>query len=52
MPRHLIKLQKIRDKEKILEAGRKKKDINYGKTKIQMTEDFSSENMEANIRRQ
>ena len=47
-PRHiLIKLTKIKDKEKILEAARKKKQITYKGTLIRLSADFSTETLQA-----
>ena len=43
-PRHiLIKLTKIKDKEKILKAAREKKQITYKGTPIRLSADFSAE---------
>ena len=43
-PRHiLIKLTKIKDKEKILKAAREKKQITYKGTPIRLLVDFSAE---------
>ena len=43
-PRHiLIKLTKIKDKEKISKAAREKKQITYKGTKIRPSADFSTE---------
>ena len=47
-PRHiLIKLTKIKDKEKILEAAREKKEITYKGTLIRLLADFSTETLQA-----
>ena len=47
-PRHIvIKLTKIKDKEKILEAARKKKQITYKGTLIRLLADFSTETLQA-----
>ena len=47
-PRHtLIKLTKIKDKEKILKAAREKKQITYKGTPIRLLEDFSAETLQA-----
>ena len=43
----LIKLTKIKDKEKILKAARKKKQITYKGTPIRSSEDFSAEILQA-----
>ena len=43
-PRHiLIKLTKIKDKEKILKAAREKKQVTYKGTPIRLSADFSAE---------
>ena len=48
MPRHiLIKLSKIKYKEKILEATRKKQQITYKGIPIRLTADASAENLQA-----
>ena len=42
VPRHIvIKLTKIKDKEKILKATREKRQITYKGTPIRLTADFS-----------
>uniref|UniRef100_A0A8D1VVV9 L1 transposable element RRM domain-containing protein n=1 Tax=Sus scrofa TaxID=9823 RepID=A0A8D1VVV9_PIG len=47
-PRHiLIKLTKIRDKEKILKAAREKKQVIYKATPIRLLADFSAETLQA-----
>ena len=47
-PRHiLIKLTKIKDKEKILRAAREKKQITYKGTPIRLSADFSAETLQA-----
>uniref|UniRef100_A0A8D1G564 L1 transposable element RRM domain-containing protein n=1 Tax=Sus scrofa TaxID=9823 RepID=A0A8D1G564_PIG len=47
-PRHiLIKLTKIKDQEKILKAGREKKQITYKGTPIRLSTDFSTETLQA-----
>uniref|UniRef100_A0A8D1UG41 L1 transposable element RRM domain-containing protein n=1 Tax=Sus scrofa TaxID=9823 RepID=A0A8D1UG41_PIG len=47
-PRHiLIKLTKIKDKEKILKAAREKKEITYNGTLIRLSADFSTETLQA-----
>ena len=48
MPRHiLIKLSKIKYKEKILEATRKKQQITYKGIPIKLAADFSAETLQA-----
>ena len=43
-PRHtVIKLTKIKDKEKLLKATREKRQITYNGTPIRLTTDFSAE---------
>uniref|UniRef100_A0A8D1CLY0 L1 transposable element RRM domain-containing protein n=1 Tax=Sus scrofa TaxID=9823 RepID=A0A8D1CLY0_PIG len=47
-PRHiLIKLTKIKDKEKILKAAREKKKVTYKGTPIRLWADFSAETLQA-----
>ena len=47
-PRHiLIKLTKIKDKEKILKAAREKKQVTYKGTPIRLSADFSAETLQA-----
>ena len=48
MPRHtVIKLAKIKDKEKLLKAAREKRQIAYKGTPIRLTADFSAETLQA-----
>ena len=48
MPRHIvIKLTKIKDKEKLLTATREKRQITYKGTPIRLTADFSAETLQA-----
>ena len=47
-PRHIvIKLAKIKDKEKLLKAAREKRQITYKGTAIRLTADFSAETLQA-----
>ena len=47
-PRHiLIKLTKIKDKEKILKAAGEKKQVTYKGTPIRLSADFSAETLQA-----
>uniref|UniRef100_A0A8W4FG06 L1 transposable element RRM domain-containing protein n=1 Tax=Sus scrofa TaxID=9823 RepID=A0A8W4FG06_PIG len=47
-PRHiLIKLTKIKDKEKTLKAAREKKQVTYKGTPIRLSADFSAETLQA-----
>ena len=47
-PRHiLIKLTKIKDKEKILKAARGKKQVTYKETPIRLSANFSAETLKA-----
>ena len=47
-PRHtVIKLTKIKDKEKLLKATREKRQITYKGTPIRLTADFSAETLQA-----
>ena len=47
-PRHtIIKLTKIKDKDKILKATRKKQQITYKGTPIRLSADFSTESLQA-----
>ena len=43
----LIKLTKIKDKEKILKAAREKKQVPYKGTSIRLSADFSAETLQA-----
>ena len=43
----LIKLTKIKDKEKILKAAREKKQVTYKETPIRLSADFSTETLQA-----
>ena len=48
MPRHIvIKLNKIKDKEKLLKATREKRQITYKGTPIRLSADFSAETLQA-----
>ena len=48
IPRHiLIKLTKIKDKEKILKATREKQQITNKETPIRLSADFSAETLQA-----
>ena len=48
MPRHIvIKLAKIKDKEKLLKAAREKRQITYKGIPIRLTADFSAETLQA-----
>ena len=47
-PRHIvIKLTKIKDKEKLLKATREKQQITYNGTPIRLTADFTAETLQA-----
>ena len=47
-PRHIvIKVAKIKDKEKLLKAAREKRQITYKGTPIRITADFSAEYLQA-----
>ena len=47
-PRHIvIKLSKIKDKEKLLKAARGKQQITYKGTPIRLTADLSAETLQA-----
>ena len=47
-PRHIvIKLEKIKDKEKLLKAAREKEQITYKGTPTRLTADFSAETLQA-----
>ena len=43
----VIKLAKIKDKEKLLKAARKKRQVTYRGTPIRLTADFSAETLQA-----
>ena len=48
MPRHIvIKLAKIKGKEKLLKATREKRQITYTGTPIRLTANFSAETLQA-----
>ena len=48
MPRHIvIKLTKVKDKEKLLKAAREKRKTTYKGTPIRLTADFSAETLQA-----
>ena len=48
MPRHiLIKLAKIKDKEKLFKAAREKRQITYKGAPIRLTADFSAQTLQA-----
>ena len=52
IPRHIvIKLAKIKDKEKLLKAAREKRQITYKGTPIRLTADFSAETPQARRKR-
>ena len=45
-PRHMIiKMAKVRDKERILKTAREKQSINYKRTPIRLSADFSTETL-------
>ena len=47
-PRHnIIKMAKIKDKERILKAAREKQRVNYKGTPIRLSADFSTETLQA-----
>ena len=47
-PRHIIvKLPKIKDKERILKAARKKETVTYKGVPIRLSADFSKESLQA-----
>ena len=47
-PRHIIiKMAKVKDKERILKAAREKQSINYKGTSIRLSADFSTETLRA-----
>ena len=47
-PRHIIiKMAKVKDKERILKAAREKQSINYKGTPIWLSDVFSTENLQA-----
>ena len=50
IPRHIIvKMAKVKDKERILKASRKKQSINYKGTPIRLSADFSTEILQARM---
>ena len=53
MPRHIvIKLSKIKDKERILKAAREKEIVTYKGVPIRLSADFSKETLQASRQRQ
>ena len=46
-PRHIIKLPKIKDKERILKAARGKERVTYKGVPIRLSADFSKETLQA-----
>ena len=47
-PRHIIiKMAKVKDKERILKAAREKQSINYKGTPLRLSVDFSTEKLQA-----
>ena len=47
-PRHIIiKMAKVKDKERILKAARETKSVNYKRTPIRLSADFSTETLQA-----
>ena len=48
MPRHIIiKMAKVKDKERILKAAREKQNVTYKGTPIRLSADFSTETLQA-----
>ena len=45
-PRHIIKLSKIKDKERILKAARGKERVTYKGVPIRLSADFSKETLQ------
>ena len=47
-PRHIIiKMQKVKDKERVLKAAREKKILTYKTVPIKLSADFSKETLQA-----
>ena len=46
-PRHIITLAKIKDKERILEAGREQETVTYKRVALRLSADFSKETLQA-----
>ena len=46
-PRHIIKMSKVKDKERILKAAREKKLVSYRGVPIRLSADFSKETLQA-----
>ena len=47
-PRHIIiKMAKVKDKERILKAARENQSVNYTGTPIRLSADFSTETLQA-----
>ena len=48
IPKHtIIKMAKVKDKERILKATREKQSINYKRSPIRLSADFSTETLQA-----
>ena len=48
MPRHImIKMPKVKDKERILKAARKKETVTYKGVPVELWADFSKETLQA-----
>ena len=48
IPRHIIiKMSKIKDKERILKAAKEKQKVSYKETPIRLSADFSTETLQA-----
>ena len=43
----IIKIAKVKDKERILKAAREKQSVNYKGTPIRLSDDFSTETVQA-----
>ena len=46
-PRHIIKMSKVKDKERILKAAREKQVVTYKGVPIRLSADFSKETLQA-----
>ena len=46
-PRHITKLPKVKDKERILKAARGKERVTYKRVPIRLSDDFSKETLQA-----
>ena len=46
-PRHILKMAKVKGKERILKVGREKQSVNYKGTPVRISADFCTETLQA-----